>query len=244
MTQADFQSLLPILALLAWAVALLVLNLFTSGRLKGWVPTLAILGLAVSLGLTVHQAGIAGMAFGGMIMVDGFAVYLNAIYLISGMVAIGLAYDYLKRTGIERGEFYVLMMISVAGMMLISEAYNLIVVFLALEFLSIPLYVLAGFARPRVDSEESALKYFLLGTFSSAFILYGIALIFGATATTQFDSIIAAISSGNFDQFLFVAGASLVMVGFGFKVSRLRRSPVSWPWRSRRPGLRPCCASS
>ncbi len=219
MTQADFQSILPILALLAWAVALLVLNLFTSGRLKGWVPTLAVIGMAVALGLNIAQNGIAASAFGGMIMVDGFAVFLNAIYLISGIVTIGLAYDFLKRTGIERGEFYVLMMFSIAGMMLISEAYNLIVVFLALELLSIPLYILAGFARPRVESEESALKYFLLGTFSSAFILYGIALIFGATATTQFDGIIAAVASGNYEQILFIAGASLVLVGFGFKVS-------------------------
>jgi NADH-quinone oxidoreductase subunit N len=104
-------------------------------------------------------------------------------------------------------------------MMLLTEAYNLIMVFLALEFLSTPLYVLAGFARPRPESEESALKYFLLGTFSSAFVLYGVAMLFGATATVSLPAIVESVQSGSANPALFLLGAGLILVGFGFKVA-------------------------
>jgi NADH-quinone oxidoreductase subunit N len=102
--------------------------------------------------------------------------------------------------------------------MLMTAADDLIVVFLALELLSIPLYILAGFFRPRSDSEEAALKYFLLGAFSSAFLLFGIALIFGATARTDLPGIIAAVGDPNINLVLFFSGAGLLFVGFGFKV--------------------------
>jgi NADH-quinone oxidoreductase subunit N len=173
----------------------------------------------VSLGLTLAQGGTSELAFGGLIMLDGFAVYLNVIFLVSGLVAIALGYDYLKRMGLERGEYYVMMLFSISGMMLITQAYNLLVVFLALEVLSIPLYVLAGFAHPRQESQEAALKYFLLGAFSSAFVLYGIALIFGATASVGLDGILAALQGGTANHVLFAAGAALMLVGFGFKVA-------------------------
>ena len=106
------------------------------------------------------------------------------LILGSGLLGVALAYDYLRRMGIERGEYYVLLLISTAGMMLMVQAYDLIVVFLALELLSIPLYVLAGFARPQASVGRSRrLKYFLLGAFASAFLLYGAAMIYGATGT-------------------------------------------------------------
>ena len=98
-------------------------------------------------------------------------------------------------------------------------AADLIVVFLALELLSIPLYVLAGFARPRQDSEEAALKYFLLGAFAGGFVVYGIALVFGATGHTALAGIVAAISAGSANLALLLVGAALILVGFGFKVA-------------------------
>ncbi len=110
-------------------------------------------------------------------------------------------------------------MFSTGGMMLMAGAYDLIMVFLALELLSIPLYILAGFARPRVESEESSLKYFLLGTFASAFVLYGIALVYGATAHTDLLGISQSMSNGTANAALFIAGAALLLVGFGFKVA-------------------------
>ncbi|HWR66733.1 MAG TPA: NADH-quinone oxidoreductase subunit N [Bellilinea sp.] len=219
MTLADFNSILPIITVLLWALLLLIADLWIPQSRKGVTALLAALGLAAGIGLSLAQVGQSALTFKGMIMLDSFAVFLNIIYLFSGILAIGLSFDYLKRMGIERGEYYVLMMFSIAGMMLLSQAYNLIVVFLAIEFLSIPLYILAGFARPRLDSEEASLKYFLLGTFSSGFLLYGIALIFGATKTIALTGILASLNGGETNLTLFVAGAAMMLVGFGFKVA-------------------------
>ncbi|HEY4694318.1 MAG TPA: NADH-quinone oxidoreductase subunit N [Bellilinea sp.] len=219
MTLADFNSILPIITVLLWALLLLIADLWIPQKRKGLTALLAAIGLAAGIGLSLAQIGQSALTFKGMIMLDSFAVFLNIIYLFSGILAIGLSYDYLKRMDIERGEYYVLMMFSIAGMMLLSQAYNLIVVFLAIEFLSIPLYILAGFARPRLESEEAALKYFLLGTFSSGFLLYGIALIFGATKATGLGGILASLNGGETNLVLFVAGAAMMMVGFGFKVA-------------------------
>jgi NADH-quinone oxidoreductase subunit N len=130
-----------------------------------------------------------------------------------------LSYDYLTRLGIQRGEYYVLLIFSISGMMLMAMAADLIVIFLALELLSIPLYVLAGFARPRTDSEEAAIKYFLLGAFASGFVVYGVAIVFGATGYTGLSGILQTIQSGSVDQTLLAIGAALILVGLGFKVA-------------------------
>jgi NADH-quinone oxidoreductase subunit N len=141
------------------------------------------------------------------------------VFLISGVVGIVLAQSSLARMGIERGEYYSLILFTISGMLLMASAADLIVVFLALELLSIPLYVLSGFARPRVESEESAMKYFLLGAFSSGFLVYGIALIYGGTGTTSLARIVELASSGGLADPLVLAGSGLVLVGLGFKVA-------------------------
>ena len=110
-------------------------------------------------------------------------------------------------------------MFSISGMMLMSMAADLIVIFLALELLSIPLYVLAGFARPRTDSEEAAIKYFLLGAFASGFLVYGVAIIFGATGYTGLTEILGAVESGSANLTLLAIGAGLILVGLSFKVA-------------------------
>ncbi|RPJ44082.1 MAG: NADH-quinone oxidoreductase subunit N, partial [Chloroflexi bacterium] len=226
----DLIIILPTLIVAAWAIALLVVDLFIPGNRtgrpggRGITALLAALGLAVALGVTLALGRSVGQpepGFYGMAVLDGFAIYANILILGSGLLGIALAYDYLRRMDIERGEYYVLLMISTAGMMLMVQAYDLIVVFLALELLSIPLYVLAGFARPRPESEESALKYFLLGAFAAAFFLYGAALIYGSTEHTDLTGIITAVREGgaNFDPNLLLVGAALLLVGLGFKVS-------------------------
>ncbi len=219
MNLSDLTSILPILVLVVWACVLLLVDQFL--KHKGVTAFLAAMGLALSAGFALAQAGEETTAFGGMVALDGFAVFLNLLFLLSGLLGIGVAYGYLKRMGIERGEYYPLILFSTAGMMLMSHAADLIVVFLALEFLSLPLYVLAAFARPRLDSEESGLKYFLLGAFSSGFVIYGIALIYGATGTTSFAGILTAIQSGAAATFglLLTIGAALLLVGLGFKVA-------------------------
>jgi NADH-quinone oxidoreductase subunit N len=219
MTALDFQALLPLTVFTAWTTLLILADLFIPAGRKGWTALLAALGMSVSLALAAAQAGQEIVAFNGMVAVDGFAVFLNVLFLGSGLVGIALSYDYLRRMGIDRSEYYILLSFSIAGMMLMAVAADLIVVFLALELLSIPLYVLAGFARPRLDSEEAALKYFLLGAFAGGFVVYGVALVFGATGATGFAAILAAIQGGQANAALLSAGAALVLIGLGFKVA-------------------------
>ena len=223
MTYSDLITLLPLIFLTVWACALLLVDLFIPKGRKGWTALLAAVGLAAAMGLTILYAGQAGFAFSGMVVLDGFSSFLDVLFLATGLFGIALAYGYLRRMGLERGEYYALLLFSVIGMMLMAQAANLIVIFLALELLSIPLYVLAAFARPRLDSEEAGLKYFLLGAFSTGFVVYGIALVFGATGTTQLTEIVsAAAGTGSGPAVslpLLAIGAALILVGFGFKVA-------------------------
>ncbi len=217
MPNLNFSVVLPLTFLTIWACALLLVDLFV--KRKGITAFLAALGLALTLGLTLSQIGQSNTGFQNMVIQDGFSIFVDALLLFSGLLGVALAYGYLKRMGIERGEYYTLLLFSIAGMMLMSQAGDLIIVFLALEMLSIPLYVLSAFARPNTDSEEAGLKYFLLGAFSSGFVVYGIALVFGATGTTALSKIVAAASASGTNMLLLTVGAGLIIVGLGFKVA-------------------------
>jgi len=219
MTQSDLYTILPNILLVTWACVLLLVDLFIPKGRKGITALLSAAGFAVAMGLTLAHAGGEQTAFHGMVVLDGFSTFLNVLFLASGLLGIALAYGYLKRVNIERGEYYVLMMFSVSGMLLMAQATDLIVVFLALELLSIPLYVLAAFARPRAESEEAGLKYFLLGAFATGFVVYGVALVFGATGTTALSGITADVLAAPATHYLALIGAALILIGFGFKVA-------------------------
>lgn len=212
-------AILPLIVLGAWACVLLLVDLAIPADRKGVTAALAALGLAVTLAIILLRLDQGLTGFGGMIVVDHFANYVSVLLLISGLAGIALAYDYLRRTGIERGEYYVLLLFSIAGMILMGMSGDLIVIFLALELLSIPLYVLAGIAAPRLSSEEAAIKYFLLGAFASGFLVFGTALIYGATGSTGLTRIVEVIRGGNFNLPLVLVGAALALVGLGFKVA-------------------------
>ena len=218
-SSSDLLTLLPILVLVLWACVLLLVDVFLPAAQKKLTPLLAALGLAVTLIFALAQAGTQREAFGGMVVVDGFAVFLYALILGSGLVTVALSHDYLKRMGLARGEYYVLMLFSISGMMLMAVAADLIVVFLALELLSIPLYVMAAFARPQPESEEAGMKYFLLGAFAGGFVVYGIALVYGATGATGLAQVVAAASAGLENPIYLLIGAALILVGLGFKVA-------------------------
>ncbi len=217
LTYTDYSTILPLIALTAWACVLLLADLAIPKNRKGWTAFLSALGLAIALGLTVTQIGQNNMGFNGMVAVDGFSTFANILLLASGLFGIALAYGYTRRMGIERGEYYTLLLFSVSGMMLMAQAFDLIIVFLALELLSIPLYVLAAISR-KLDSEEAGVKYFLLGAFATGFVVYGTALVFGATGTTSLSGIFYAVPNGASMLFLTI-GAALILVGFGFKVA-------------------------
>lgn len=219
MTQLDFYTILPLTLLTVWACVLLLADLFIPKERKSITALLAALGLALTLGFTLSQSGRESAGFNSMVVLDGFSTFVNALLLVSGLLGVALAYGYVKRMGIERGEYYTLMLFSIMGMMLMAQAADLIVVFLALELLSIPLYVLAAFARPKVESEEAGLKYFLLGAFATGFIVYGTALVFGATGTTSIFEIVKKAAASNTSGLLLSIGAALILVGLGFKVA-------------------------
>ena len=218
MPPLNFSVILPLLILTAWACILLLVDLFI--KKKGITALLAALGLALTLGFTLSQIGTTDTGFNDLVVLDGFSTFVDALLLVTGLFGIALAYSYLKRMGIERGEYYTLMLFSIIGMLLMAQASDLIIVFLALEMLSIPLYVLAAFARPNTDSEEAGLKYFLLGAFSTGFVVYGIALVFGATGSTSLSAIVQkAASSGASNLLLLTAGSALILVGLSFKIA-------------------------
>lgn len=216
---ASLGAILPQIVLVVWASGLLLVDLFIPKEKKGWTALLAALGLLVALGAVLAGMGRTVPTFGGMVITDQFSSFLNVLLLASGLAGVALAYDYLKRHRLERGEYYVLLLFAITGMMLMGMAADLIVVFLALELLSIPLYILAGIAVPQSNSEEAALKYFLLGAFASGFVVYGTALVYGATGTTAFQGIVDAVSAGSVDLTLLLVGAALILAGLGFKVA-------------------------
>ena len=156
----------------------------------------------------------------GMVRVDGLAVFLGAVVIGATLLAVLLAIDYLPRMGFATPEYLALLLLSAAGMLVMTTANDLIVVFLALEILSIPLYVLAGFDRRRLRSDEAGIKYFVLGSFSSAVFLYGVALTYGATGTTSLAGIGRFLAANTLlDQGILLIGIAMLLVGIGFKIA-------------------------
>ncbi len=159
-----------------------------------------------------------GSGFSGMIALDPYAQVLGLVAIIAGGFTVLTSFNYIRDRGFGRSEYYTLLLFSVSGMVMMAAANNLIVVFVALELLSIPLYVLAGFARPNLESEEAAIKYFLLGAFASGFLLFGVALMYGALGTTDLAKIAALIPQAGASPLLLL-GAAFVLIGLGFKVA-------------------------
>jgi NADH-quinone oxidoreductase subunit N len=166
----NLNTILPLVVLICWASLLLLVNAFAPKERGGQVSALlSALGLAVTLVLTlVTLNSQPGAVFGGMLVVDGFSNFLNVLLLLSGLGGIALAYDYLRRTGLEKGEYYTLLMFAISGMMLMGMSADLIMVFLALELLSIPLYA-SGIALPSPVFRKMPPEIFPVGAFFPAF---------------------------------------------------------------------------
>jgi NADH-quinone oxidoreductase subunit N len=219
MSGSDLLPLGPFLVVAGWACALLLIDLFIPKERKGVTAILAGAGLVTALVFVVVDYGEVREAFEGMIVQDGFSSFLQIVFLSVGLLAIAQAHDYIQRRNILRGEYYTLLLFATSGMILMAQAGDLIVVFLAIELLSIPLYILSGFARHDPQSEEAAMKYFLLGAFASSFVVYGIALVYGASGTTNILGIMAITQMGIANTGLLLVGATLILVGLGFKVA-------------------------
>lgn len=218
----DYFVISPILIVVVGGLILVGFDLFfDEDRATRWAPWFSFGTLAIALVQTITMWNDNLSTFipvGGqpMILVDNFATFLNITFILTGLLTILVSVNYLRRTGLDRSEFYMLMLFSISGMMMMGMANDLILIFLALEVLSIPLYIMSGFAWPRAESEESAMKYFLLGAFSSGILVFGIALIYGATASTLLPEVLVGMSDGGA---IGLAGAAFLLVGFAFKVA-------------------------
>jgi NADH-quinone oxidoreductase subunit N len=217
-TSSDLIATLPTAILVAWGMALLLVALLIPrGRKSFIVAVLALLGLGAAMLVCAVRWDDPVTGFDGSVVLDNYSLFLSIVFLVAGMLTILLSLHYLRDRQIERFEYYPLLMFSISGMTLMSSVNDFVMLFIALELLSIPLYVLAGFARPDEKSEESAMKYFLLGAFASAFLIFGIALVYGGTGTTLFPAIVEGAAGG--DLALTLAGLGLILVGLAFKVA-------------------------
>ncbi len=223
----DWLAVGPEVALVVAALILVVVAALNRGRrdLSGLYLDLALAGVAASALITARLWSVVTdeapyQALARMVAVDGFSVFARLVILAATGLGLLVTQGYLRREGVEGPECHALLLLSASGMLLMTSANDLIVVFLALEILSIALYVLAAFDRRRLESQEAGLKYFVLGSFSSAVFLYGVALCYGATGTTSLAGM-AAFLAGNtlISSGLLLAGLAFMLVGLGFKVA-------------------------
>ena len=216
----DWWALCAVLALSAGTLLLLLLELLpgrSSGSRSAVVTILTLLAAAASV-LRVGDA--RRSIFGGMFVHDGFTVFFTVLFCAIGVVSVLISWDYVKRLRLPAAEYYALLLSATLGMVVMAASNDLITVFLGLELMSLALYVMVGSRRGQLESNEAALKYFLLGAFASGFLLYGIALLYGATGSTDLRAIAAFMSDSPLSESpLFLVGALLLLVGFGFKVA-------------------------
>jgi len=220
MSPQDLLVILPEIIITVSALSILILDLFLSDEFKRSLAGFSILGIVLALAANLVIEPTSDIYLQGMIRFDSVAQFLNVIFLVGAGLACFLSADYVVRQGIAKGEYYALILLSTLGAMLMGSSNDLIMLFLGLEALSIPLYILAAFVRKQAGSQESGLKYFLLGSFASAFFLYGIAMLYGATGTTQLSLIATGLENALTIMPLYIyAGAGLILVGLAFKAS-------------------------
>jgi NADH-quinone oxidoreductase subunit N len=222
----NFAALLPVLAVFITAFLVMLIELFVTDKRVLAYFSLAGLAVAAIFSFLLLDASPVP-TFQNMITSDGYALVLYLIFIVTATLSILISLTYLGERGLQRGEFYALLLFSTGGMMLMGAATDLIVIFLALEIMSIALYILAAFNRQQLGSGEAGMKYFVLGAFASAFFLYGVALVYGATGSTNLQEIGDWLASGrgNLSDPIALVGLGLLLVGFGFKVAAV---PFQW----------------
>jgi len=211
----------PEVILSLFAMAVLLINVFVKGESKAYLGYLSMAGIVVAFFSLISGWGCPTEAFSGTIVQDNFAIFFKGIFLISAAMSILITDKYLVREECNYGEIYPLILFATVGMMLMAAGTDLMTIFLGLEVLSVSLYILAGFNRGSLKSNEAGLKYFLLGAFSTGFLLYGMALIYGATGTTKvakIASFVATTGMGS-SNIMLLAGMLLMATGFAFKIA-------------------------
>jgi NADH-quinone oxidoreductase subunit N len=218
----DYHAFAPEIVLVGALVVLLLVDLIFAERARHLMATLAGLGLLASFVpvLTLAWDGADRSLFDGAYVVDNYALVLKGLFLIAGYVTVLISTDYINEGDYYKGEYYFLLLSSILGMTVMASSRDLISIFIALETLSIPAYLLAGWRKRDVKGNEASLKYYLLGVFATGVMLYGMSLIFGVTHTTVLTEIGAALAEqGSTSAPIVTIGVLFVIIGFAFKVS-------------------------
>jgi len=216
---ADYIRILPEIVLAVFGMIVMVLDPFIDDhRNQKTMGIIALVGSLAALVATLFQAEYPGLGFWNMVQVDSFSVFFHFLVAAVTAVVILTSFEYMRVQRIRAGEYYALVLFGAVGMSLMSSAVELVLIFIALEISSISTYVLAGFRRHAAISSESSLKYFLLGSFATAFFLYGVALMFGATGSTSITTIADTLHARDIPLLAYV-GVAFMFVGLGFKVA-------------------------
>jgi NADH-quinone oxidoreductase subunit N len=220
----DYIRILPEIVLSIFGMIVMVLDPLMDNGLMSYrrgqrtLGIIALIGALGAIAASIYQAQYPGLAFWEMVRVDSFSIFFHVLVAAITAVVILSSFEYMEVQQIRAGEYYALVLLGAVGMSLMSSAVELVLIFIALEISSISTYVLAGFRRRAAISSESSVKYFLLGSFATAFFLYGVALMFGATGSTSIPVIGDVLISGNIPTLAYV-GIALIFVGLGFKVA-------------------------
>jgi NADH-quinone oxidoreductase subunit N len=216
--QIDYLRVLPEIILSVFGMLVMLLDPFIKSKDNRTFEIVSVVGILGALAATFYMGnGGAPDAFFHTVRADGFAVFFHVVVLLIALATVLMSHEYLTFHKIRTGEWYALILLGTVGMGLMSSAVELVMIFIAIEISSIATYILAGFRRNAAESTESSLKYFLLGSFATAFFLYGVSLMFGATGTTNIDQISAVLRHGASPMVYLSIG--LMFVGIGFKVS-------------------------
>ncbi len=220
MNGTDYTPLLAQIILVAGGMLVMLLEPFTAPERKNRLGQIAVVAAALAAySLKFQWSGRARALFSGMLIVDNYSIFFQWLFLVITGISVIVSMRFNERESTNRGEYYALLLFACSGMSLMAASGDLILTFLGIEVLSIATYILAGFKRDDLRSNEASLKYFLLGSFATAFLLYGIALIYGSTGSTNYQVIRELAGLQGTPQITTVIGLGLLLVGFGFKVA-------------------------
>jgi NADH-quinone oxidoreductase subunit N len=215
----DYVRILPELVLCVFGIIVMLAEpLIDERHSQQTLGIVAFLGSLAAVGASLYQARYPGFAFSNMVKVSNFSVFFHVLVTAIAALVILSSYEYMSVQRIRAGEYYALILFGTIGTCLMSSAVELVLIFISLEISSISTYILAGFRRREASSSESSLKYFLLGSFATAFFLYGIAMMFGATGSTNIDKISQALAAAHIPVLAYV-GIALMFIGLAFKVA-------------------------
>lgn len=215
-------SILPILTLAGFGMIVLLVDILSSRKLgeKNLLAYLSLMGIIVAAILARNSAGTTLFSFNESFAIDNYSLFFNFIFLLSTGLVILISHSYIKREEINHGEYYALILFSTIGMMLMASGADLLNIYIGLEVMSISIYILTGFKRSKLISNEASLKYFLLGAFATGFLLYGISLVYGSTGAINLKQIAGFIADkGSISNPLLLMGMALIIIGLGFKVA-------------------------